>query len=168
MKVVSNTLIAISALCSVPFANAGELNLTLGSFHFKDNRSHNNVNPGIGYTFDSSVVDWLFGWEHTGHDTIGVYYNSGNKMSLYYGYYLPLSLPADWKKDSEFLRDVRVGAMFGVASGYGNSIGIIPAVLLIGSYPIGKLWGDSRWSARLSLVPAPGGVVTLSLGYHFN
>ena len=167
MKLAISTAIALLGATVFPAVHAGEMTMTLGSVHFQNNRSHNNVNPGVGYMFDTSVVDKLFGWEEKGHDVVGVYLNSGKRWSLYAGYYRPFSLPDSWKESSQFMSNIEVGVMAGIATGYENRMGVLPALLLVATYPIGKHWGDAHWKMRLTVAPIDSGVATLSLAYQF-
>ncbi len=154
---MSKTTLASVLFCLLAqIACAEELNFTVASIHFKDNASENNFNPGVGYGFSSSIFDPWFG--AGGYDVIGAYYNSHRKASVYAGYYYPFVRGPQ-------LDGLELGVMGAIATGYSP---VMPAVLLVATYPVGKYFGSPGLNARATVVPLPDfGVLTFSIAYRF-
>ena len=59
---------------------------------------------------------------------------------------------------------LELGVTGALATGYG---GVLPALLLVATYPVDRHFGTPGLNARLSVAPAEHGVVTLSVAYRF-
>ena len=118
----------ILALALAGVANAGTLGLHIGSQHFPA-QQYNNFNPGAYYIHDNGA-------------TVGTYYNSERRQSVYAG----------WTWDSGLWR-LQVGAITGyersavlpmvvpsVAIGYGFRLTVLPKVERNGSSVIHFMW----------------------------
>ena len=117
----------ILALALAGVANAGTLGLHIGSQHFPT-RDFNNANPGVYYIHSSGA-------------TIGTYYNSERRQSVYAG----------WTWDHGPWR-LQVGAITGykravlpmiapsVALGYGFRLTVLPKIERGGSTVIHLMW----------------------------
>jgi len=161
MKRALGVVLAVFSTCAAVPAFAGEVVFQGLSQHFRNSDQVNNLNFGLGYGFDRSIIDRVIGKETGGHDIVGCYHNSRSHFSCYAGYYHEFHTVS-----SGPLRHLELGGMIGAVTGY-KYAPIMPAGLFMASYPIGILWGDKHTILHFSLVPTKSGPATLSIGYRW-
>ena len=117
----------ILALALAGVANAGTLGLHIGSQHYPA-RDFNNANPGVYYIHSSGA-------------TIGTYYNSERRQSVYAGWtwdYGPWRLQAG--AITGYRRTVMPMIAPSVALGYGFRLTMLPKVERRGSSVVHLTW----------------------------
>ncbi len=121
------TYIMLSLMLACGSASASTLGLHIGSQHFPA-KDFNNANPGMYYIADSGA-------------TVGGYYNSERKLSLYAGYtydYGPFRLQAG--VITGYSRPVLPMVAPSVALGHGFRLTVLPKVARGGASVIHLTW----------------------------